>query len=121
MRSPKRVYHSSLPHRKTLFSYFLPDGSPPGMDTLNKGILSTGGRLTCMTNPWLPHKIPPLRAYILAPGVVQIEDAVYNLPEKKVERGRPRPEKPEFIIPVKENSENAARAAMEALYRIVFD
>jgi hypothetical protein len=63
----------------------------------------------------------PLRAYILAPGVVQIEDIVYNLPAGTVERGRPRPDNPEFIVPVKENSESAARAAMEGLYRIVFD
>lgn len=74
-----------------------------------------------MTNPWLPYKMPPLRAYILAPGVVQIEDIVYNLPAGTVERGRPRPDNPEFIVPVKENSESAARAAMEGLFRIVFD
>ncbi|MCQ8893565.1 MAG: hypothetical protein NQU46_02875 [Methanolinea sp.] len=74
-----------------------------------------------MTNPWLPFKVPPLRAYILAPGIVQIEDVVYNLPERTVTRGRPLPERPEFILPVNENSESAARAAMEALYRIVFD
>ncbi|HOT04163.1 MAG TPA: hypothetical protein PK069_08290 [Methanolinea sp.] len=77
--------------------------------------------MTTMTNPWLPYNIPPLRAYIIAPGVVQIEDTVYNLPKRSVEHGRPLPVKPEFIVPVKENSEKAARAAMEGLYRIVFD
>lgn len=74
-----------------------------------------------MTNPWLPYHIPPLKAYILAPGVVQIEDTVYNLPSRSVEHGRPLPIRPEFIVPVSENNEIAARAAMEALYRIVFD
>jgi hypothetical protein len=74
-----------------------------------------------MTNPWLPYNIPPLRAYILAPGIVQIEDVVYNLPARNEERGRPFPQHPEFIVPVKENSAAAAREAMEALFRIVFD
>jgi hypothetical protein len=74
-----------------------------------------------MTNPWLPPELPRMKAYILAPGIVQIEDVVYNLPERSKERGLPPPANPEFIIPVKENSEKAARQAMEALYRIVFD
>lgn len=74
-----------------------------------------------VTNPWLPYKMPPMRAFILAPGIVQIEDVVYNLPEKTQENKQPPPENPEFILPVEENSEKAARMAMEALYRIVFD
>ncbi|HUU76394.1 MAG TPA: hypothetical protein VMW63_09965 [Methanoregulaceae archaeon] len=65
--------------------------------------------------------MPPLRAYILAPGIIQIEDVVYNLPERTAKDGQPLPENPEFILPVKENSEKTAREAMEALYRIVFD
>jgi len=77
--------------------------------------------MTTMTNPWLPYNIPPMRAYILAPGIAQIEDTVYNLPSRSVEHGRPAPVKPEFIVPVKENSEKAARDAMVGLYRIVFD
>jgi hypothetical protein len=74
-----------------------------------------------MTNPWLPAELPRMKAYILAPGVVQIEDVVYNLPARREEKGRPIPENPSFIIPVRENSRKAAREAMEALYRIVFD
>ncbi len=74
-----------------------------------------------MTNPWLPYKLPALRAYILAPGIVQIEDVVYNLPERTEERGKPLPVSPDFIVPVKENSAAAARSAMESLYKIVFD
>ena len=75
-----------------------------------------------MTNPWaLLYDVPPLKAYILAPGVVQIADTVYNLPERTVERGHASPEHPEFVVPAKENSEQAARDAMEGLYRIVFD
>lgn len=74
-----------------------------------------------MTNPWLPYKLPPLKAYILGPGIVQIEDVVYNLPERTEERGRTLPKNPEFIVPVKENSAEAAREAMESLYRVVFD
>jgi hypothetical protein len=71
--------------------------------------------------PWLPYKIPPLRAYILGPGLVQIEDTVYDLPAGTAVHGHPIPEKPEFVLAVKENSEKAARAAMEAHYRIVFN
>jgi hypothetical protein len=74
-----------------------------------------------MTNPYLPYKLPPLRAYILAPGIVQIEDVIYNLPARTKETGQPPPGHPDYIVPVKENSEAAARAAMEALYRVVFD
>ena len=74
-----------------------------------------------MTNPWLPYRLPPMRAYILAPGIVQIEDVVYNLPERTEVRGKPLPATAEFIVPVKENSAEAARAAMESLYRVVFD
>ncbi len=74
-----------------------------------------------MTNPWLPYKLPALRAYILAPGIVQIEDVVYNLPERTEERKNPVPASPDFIVPVKENSAAAARSAMESLYKIVFD
>ncbi len=74
-----------------------------------------------MTNPWLPHKLPALRAFILAAGIAQIEDILYNLPEEPEERESPSPTNPEFIIPVKKNSAVAARAAMESLYRIVFD
>lgn len=74
-----------------------------------------------MTNPWLPPELPRMKAYILAPGIVQIEDVVYNLPARSEEKGRPIPENPQFIIPVRENSRKAARGAMEALYRIVFD
>ena len=74
-----------------------------------------------MTNPWLPYKLPALRAYILAPGIVQIEDVVYNLPERTEEPGHPLPAEPEFILPVNENSAAAARSAMESLYKIVFD
>lgn len=74
-----------------------------------------------MTNPWIPYNLPELKAYILGPGIVQIEDVIYNLPERTREEGRPLPDRAEYIIPVKENSEKAARAAMEGLYRIVFD
>lgn len=74
-----------------------------------------------MTNPWLPYKMPAMRAFILAPGIVQIEDVVYNLPEGTQEYDQPPPQNPEFIVPVEENSEKAARLAMETLYRIVFD
>jgi hypothetical protein len=84
-----------------------------------RGYLATGEFR--MTNPWLPYQLPSLKAYILAPGMVQIEDVVYNLPERTEERGRSLPKNPEFIVPVKENSADAARAAMEGLYRIVFD
>ena len=65
--------------------------------------------------------MPPMRAFILAPGIVQIEDVVYNLPAGTHEKGQPPPKNPEFVLPVEENSEKAARLAMEALYRIVFD
>jgi hypothetical protein len=75
----------------------------------------------CMTNPWLPAELPRMKAYILEPGIVQIEDVVYNLPARSEENGHPTPENPQFIIPVRENSPKAAREAMEALYRIVFD
>ncbi len=74
-----------------------------------------------MTNPWLPPELPRMKAYILAPGIVQIEDIVYDLPARSEKRGRPIPENPQFIIPVRENSPKAAREAMEALYRVVFD
>ena len=75
-----------------------------------------------MTNPRaLPYNIPPLKAYILAPGIVQIGDTVCNIPARTAEHGRAAPERPEVIVPVKENSEKAARDAMEGLYRIVFD
>jgi hypothetical protein len=74
-----------------------------------------------MTNPWLPAKKPHMKAYILAPGIVQIEDVVYDLPAGSEERNRPTPVSPEFIIPVKENSAEAARLAMEELFRIVFN
>jgi len=74
-----------------------------------------------VTNPWLPYKMPPMRAFILAPGIVQIEDIVYNLPERTVKKEQPPPQNPEFVLPVEENSEKAARLAMEALYRTVFD
>lgn len=74
-----------------------------------------------MTNPWLPYRMPPMRAFILAPGIVQIEDVVYNLPERTAKSGVPPPKNPEFVLPVQENSERAARSAMEALYRTVFD
>lgn len=77
--------------------------------------------MIAVTNPWLPYRMPPLRAFILAPGIVQIEDAVYNLPERTVKRGESPPKNPEFVLPVQENSERAARSAMEALYRTVFD
>jgi hypothetical protein len=74
-----------------------------------------------MTIPWLPPEHARMKAYILAPGIVQIEDTVYNLPAKTQEKGHPPPKNPEFVLPVKENSPEAARRAMEALYRIVFD
>jgi hypothetical protein len=74
-----------------------------------------------MTNPWLPYELPPLKAYVLGPGIVQIEDVIYNLPERSEERGQPRPEHPEYVVPVRENSPAAARAAIESLYRVVFD
>lgn len=74
-----------------------------------------------MTNPWLPYELPRLKAFILGPGIVQIEDVVYNLPERTREQGRPLPDSAEYIVPVRENSEKAARDAMEGLYRIVFD
>lgn len=74
-----------------------------------------------ITNPWLPYELPKLKAYILGPGIVQIEDVIYNLPERTREQGRPLPDRAEYIVPVRENSEKAARAAMEGLYRIVFD
>jgi hypothetical protein len=74
-----------------------------------------------MTIPWLPPELPRMKASILAPGIVQIEDTVYNLPARTEEKGNPPPTNPEFILPVKENSPEAARGAMEALYRIVFD
>lgn len=74
-----------------------------------------------MTNPWLPYELPRMKAYILAPGVVQIGEVVYHLPENREERASSPPENFEFIVPVKENSRSAARAAMEGLYRIVFD
>jgi hypothetical protein len=53
--------------------------------------------------------------------LVQIEDTIYDLPARTAEHGSPIPEKPEFVVPVKENSEKAARAAMEAHYRTVFN
>lgn len=74
-----------------------------------------------MTNPWLPPELHRMKAYILGPGIVQIEDTVYNLPERTEEKGHPPPRNPEFVLPVRENSPEAARRAMEALYRIVFD
>lgn len=74
-----------------------------------------------MTNPWLPPELPRMKAYILGPGIVQIEDIVYNLPARTEEKGHPPPTNPEFVLPVRENSPEAARRAMEALYRIVFD
>ena len=74
-----------------------------------------------MTNPWLPAKLPPLKAYILAPGIVQIGEIVYNLPEDREENALAPPAAFEFVVPVQENSKTAARAAMEALYRVVFD
>ena len=52
---------------------------------------------------------------------MQIEDTIYDLPARTVVHGRPIPEKPEFVVVVRENSERAARAAMEAHYRIVFN
>jgi len=74
-----------------------------------------------MSNPWLPAKLPPLKAYILAPGIVQIGEIVYNLPGDCEENAPAPPAAFEFVVPIKENSKKAARAAMEALYRIVFD
>jgi len=74
-----------------------------------------------MTIPWLPPELPRMKAHILGPGIVQIEDTVYNLPARTEEKGHPPPRNPEFVLPVKENSPEAARRAMEALYRIVFD
>jgi hypothetical protein len=46
---------------------------------------------------------------------------VYDLPARSVKHGMPVPENPEFVIPVKENSGKAARAAMEAHNRAVFN
>ena len=86
---------------------------------LSSGCYSLTGDL--LSIPWLPYRIPRLRAYILGPGLVQIEDTIYDLPSRTAEHGRPIPEKPEFVVPVKENSEKAARAAMEAHYRTVFN
>jgi hypothetical protein len=74
-----------------------------------------------MTIPWLPPELPRMKAFILAPGIVQIEDTVYNLPARTEQKGQPLPTNPEFVLPVKENSPKAARQVMEALYRIVFD
>jgi hypothetical protein len=74
-----------------------------------------------MANPWPPYEFPRLKAYILSPGVVQIGEIVYHLPEDREERALSPPSQFEFIVPVKENSKSAARAAMEGLYRIVFD
>lgn len=55
-----------------------------------------------MINPWPPYELPPLKVDILAPG----------LPED-CEEPAPHPAGPsEFIIPPKENSKSAARAAM---------
>ena len=99
----REIFFSFLPMQQIIFSKFHPSPGDP------------------LTIPWLPYKIPPLRAYILGPGLVQIEDTVYDLPARTAEHGRPIPEKPEFILAVKENSEKAARAAMEAHYRIVFN
>lgn len=74
-----------------------------------------------MTIPWLPPEHPHLKAYILGPGIVQIEDTVYNLPARTEEKASSPPASFEFVLPVTENSPEAARRAMEALYRIVFD
>ena len=74
-----------------------------------------------MTNPWLPASLPPMKAYILAPGIVQIGGIIYNLPEDREEEAQAPPSAFEFVVPVKENSKKAARDAMEALYRVVFD
>jgi hypothetical protein len=86
---------------------------------LSSGCYSLTGDL--LSIPWLPYKFPSLRAYILGPGLIQIEDTVYDLPTRSVKHGIPVPENPEFVVPVKENSEKAARAAMEAHYRTVFN
>jgi hypothetical protein len=74
-----------------------------------------------MSIPWLPPEHPRLKAYILRPGIVQIEDTVYNLPARSEEKARSPPTRFEFVLPAKENSPEAARRAMEDLYRIVFD
>ena len=74
-----------------------------------------------MTNSWPPYELPRFKAYILAPGVVQIGEIIYHLPEDREEQAPAPPAQFEFIVPVKENSKSAARAAMEGLYRIVFD
>jgi hypothetical protein len=74
-----------------------------------------------MTNPWLFPEPPQMKAYILGPGIVQIEDVIYNLPLGTEEHSPGPPRIFEYVIPVKENSRAAARRAMEALYRIVFD
>ena len=84
-------------------------------------VISQGYAWMGMTNPWLPVKLPPLKAYILAPGIVQIGEIVYNLPEDREEKALAPPAAFEFVVPVQENSKTAARAAMEALYRVVFD
>lgn len=39
-----------------------------------------------MSNPWLPAKLPPLKAYLLAPEIVRIGEIVYNLPEDSREK-----------------------------------
>jgi hypothetical protein len=57
----------------------------------------------------------------LGPGIVPIEDTVYNLPARTEEKNHSPPKNPEFVLPVRENSPDAARWTMEALYRIVFD
>ncbi|RPJ53969.1 MAG: hypothetical protein EHJ95_01170 [Methanobacteriota archaeon] len=74
-----------------------------------------------VTIPWQFPPLPRMKAYILAPGIVQIEDVIYNLPKRTEEHSQPPPAHYEFIMPVKTNSMQAARAAMEGLYRIVFD
>ncbi|MDD1709645.1 MAG: hypothetical protein LUQ37_01910 [Methanoregulaceae archaeon] len=62
-----------------------------------------------------------MKAYIVSPGVVQIGEIVYHLAEDAKRKLPFHLNNPEFIIPARENNKSAARAAMEGLYRIVFD